>query len=202
MSTSGAPITCTFPNGDTHEVEYPPAAQLTVADIRQKLGTLTPYEAEAFRLISMEGEGRELTDAEKTVSPGSQLYVAIRDIQAERKAALRKALLAKDHAGCWARIVPSEDKSPYAMVAREGDVMRLTAVNGPYYSFIGFCKRWDGTHRSDTPDYYLLHESEFSVTWTRSGPRLKGEDLESDWFMYEEEEEGGDMEEADGPVHA
>jgi hypothetical protein len=95
MSTPGAPITCTFPNGDTHEVEYPPAAQLTVADIRQKLGTLTPYEAEAFRLISMEGEGRELTDDEKSVSPGSQLYVAIRDIQAERKAALRKALLAR-----------------------------------------------------------------------------------------------------------
>ena len=196
MSTSGAPITCTFPNGDTHEVEHPPAAQLTVADIRQKLGTLTPYEAEAFRLISMEGEGRELTDDEKTVSPGSQLYVAIRDIQAERKAALRKALLAKDHAGCWARVVPCETKSPYPLIAKEGDVVRLTAVNGPYYSFIGLCKRYDDSHRFDNPDYYLLHESEFSVTWTRSGPTLEGEDMESDWFMYadQREQEDEDME--------
>ena len=199
MSTSGAPISCTFPNGDTHEVELPPAAQLTVLDICQKLSTLTPYEADAIQLISMEGEGRELIDDEEAVSPGSQLLVTIRDIQAVRKTALRNALAAKDYAGCWALMVPCEAKSPYPLIAKEGDVVRLTAVNGPYYSFIGLCKRWDDSCRTDTPDYYLLHESEFSVTWTRSGPTLEGEDMESDWFMYadQREQEDEDMEEED-----
>ena len=199
MSTSGAPITCTFPNGDTHEVEHPPAAQLTVADIRQKLGTLTLYEAEAIQLISMEGEGRELTDDEETVSPGSQLQVTIRDIQAVRKTALRKALLDYDYAGCWALMIPSKDKSPMFRIAEEGDVVRLTAVNGPYYSFIGFAQHDIGL-RFKIPDYYLLHESEFSITWTRSGPATHGgtqgdlhaEDLETNWFMYKDERDFGD----------
>ena len=98
-------------------------------------------------------------------------------------------------------MVPCEAKSPYPLFAQEGDVVRLTAVNGPYYSFIGLLTRYDGSHRFDTPDYYLLHESEFSVTWTRSGPTLEGEDMESDWFMYadQREEEDEDMEEVDDP---
>ena len=193
---------CTFPDGDTHKVEHSPAAQLTVLDIRQKLSTLTLYEAEAIQLISMEGEGRELTDDEEVMSPGSQLQVTIRDIQAVRKTALRNAVAAKDHAGCWALMIPSKDKSPEPRIAEEGDVVRLTAVNGPYYSFIGFVKRDERLHFA-RPDYYLLHKSEFSITWTRSGPPthggtqgdLDGEDLEANWFMYaDDREEDGDME--------
>ena len=107
-------------------------------------------------------------------------------------------------------MVPSKDKSPEPRIAEEGDVVRLTAVNGPYYSFIGFVKRDDRLyfHR---PDYYLLHESEFFITWTRSGPptgggacgELDGEDLEANWFMYADAlEEDGDMEEVDDPEPA
>ena len=140
MSTSGAPIACTFPDGDTHKVEHPPAAQLTVLDIRQKLSTLTLYEADAIQLISMEGEGRELTDDEEVMSPGSQLQVTIRDIQAVRKTALRNAVAAKDYAGCWARVVPGKDKSPEPRIAQVGDLMRLTAINGEFFSFIS-CER-------------------------------------------------------------
>ena len=94
-------------------------------------------------------------------------------------------------------MVPCQAKSPYPLIAEEGDVVRLTAVNGPYYSFIGLCKRWhDDGEMKDTPGYYLLHESEFSITWTRSGPTtgdgprgvFNGEDMEADWFMYYAEE--------------
>jgi hypothetical protein len=188
MSTSGAPITCTFPNGDTHKVEHPPAAQLTVLDIRQKLGSLTPHEAEAIQLFSRGGEGRELTDDEEVMSPGSQLHAIVRDIQAVRKTALRNALLAKDHAGCWARVVPCTDQSLDPRIAPVGELMRLTAINGEYFSFISCEKSLTDGDDKFTPDHYLLHTSEFSV-WVKSGTNmsgvpLEGAELEADWFMY------------------
>ena len=84
-------------------------------------------------------------------------------------------------------MVPCKAKSPYPFIAQEGDVVRLKAVNGPYYSFVGLCKRFhdDGEMKDAYPDYYLLHESEFFITWTRSGPTtgggvLHGKDMEAD----------------------
>ena len=189
MTTPQALITCTFPDGTSHAVECPPDAQLAVLAIRHALGSLTSHEADAIQLFSTEGDGRELTNEQEVVPPGAQLHALIRDLQTERKAALRTALANKDHAGCWARMVPCPAKSPYPLIAERGDVVRLTAVNGPYYSFIGLCRRLhDGdSEMKDTPDYYLLHESEFSILWTRNRGNLNGEDMEADWFMYYEE---------------
>jgi hypothetical protein len=150
----------------------------------------------------MEGEGRELTDDEKTVSPGSQLYVAIRDIQAERKTALRNALLAKDYAGCWARVVPGKDQSPNSRIAEVGDLMRLTAINGEFFSFVSCERSLKGGDDKLTPNHYLLHTSEFIVVWVKSGTNmmgvsLEGAELEAGWFMNEDQDE--DMEGEDDP---
>ena len=185
MTTPQAPITCTFPDGVSHAVECPPDAQLAVLAIRHALGPLTSHEAYAIQLFSTEGDGRELTNEQEVVPPGAQLHALIRDLQTERKAALRTALANKDHAGCWARMVPCQAKSPYPLIAKEGDVVRLTAVNGPYYSSIGLCRRLhDDGEMKHTLDYYLLHESEFCILWTRDRGTLYGEQMEAGWFMY------------------
>ena len=109
-------ITCTFPNGDTYDT----VGELAVLATRRILGTLTPHEAEAIQLFSTEGKGRELTD-EQVAPPGSQLYAITRDLQAELKTKLRAAL---------ANVVPCKDESTCPLIAQEGDVVRLTAVNG------------------------------------------------------------------------
>ena len=102
MTTPQALITCTFPDGTSHAVECPPDAQLAVLAIRHALGSLTSHEPDAIQLFSTEGDGRELTNEQEVVPPGAQLHALIRDLQTERKAALRTALANKDHAGCWA----------------------------------------------------------------------------------------------------
>ena len=101
MTTPVASITCTFPDGDIHTVEHPSDAQLAVLAIRHILGSLTLHEAEAIQLFSTEGKGRELTDDQEVISPGSELHAIVRDIQAVRKTTLHNAFAAKDHAGCW-----------------------------------------------------------------------------------------------------
>ena len=105
--------------------------------------------------------------------------------QAKLKTKLRNALAEKYYPDCWTRVIPCKDKAPSACVAQNGRTMRLTAVNGSFYSFIGLKRVESDKHPFGVPDYYLLHESEFSVTtkdhWNR-------EDLESGWYMYERTE--------------
>ena len=151
------PVTCTFPDSDTHTVEYPSDAQLTVLAIRNKLVSLTPYDAEAIQLFSTEGEGRELTNDKEVIPPGSELQATIHDDQAERKTALRDALANKDHANCWARVIICKDKTPLLRdnLSIGGAMMRLTAVNGEFFSFIGFEKFRDKRHRFGIPDKFL-----------------------------------------------
>ena len=175
------PVTCTFPDSDTHTVEYPSDAQLTVLAIRNKLVSLTPYDAEAIQLFSTEGEGRELTNDQEVIPPGSELQATIHDDQAERKTALCDALANKDHANCWARVIICKDKTPLLRdyLSIGGAMMRLTAVNGEFFSFIGFEKLRDKRHRFGIPDYFLLHKSELEITDKKA---YSGKSLEPAWF--------------------
>ena len=110
--------------------------------------------------------------------------------QATAREMWRTALANNDHAGCWARVVPCQTKPPYPFIT-PGDIcpsfVRLTAVNGSYYSFIGFFKGLHGVGGMKAPEYYLLHESDFTIVWVREGQSVEtavhGNDLERDWRL-------------------
>ena len=110
--------------------------------------------------------------------------------QAKLKNKLRIALAEKYYPDCWTRVIPCREKAPTAYVAQNGLTMRLTAVNGRFYSFIGMERvasdKHPDKHPFGVPDYYLLHESEFSVT---TKDHWNNQDLEAGWFMYERTEE-------------
>ena len=123
------------------------------------------------------------------MDPGSQAVSR----QVDLKQKLRRALDAGNEVSCWARIERHGKDGPLQ------DIMKLLAVNSRFYSFISHSQRV--TDRK--ADNWLLHEDEFYVHWVGRGPNavgavITGEELETDFFMYNVDDDDSYIENEDG----
>ena len=106
--------------------------------------------------------------------------VVLRDQQTALRQQLRTAFIAADGPNCWCWLIPgaaehqfeglTEASDTPSLPASEGVLVRLSAVNGSYWSFFT-----EDTHYvTHLPTFYLLQDSQFVLRWVGAGPNMGG----------------------------